>query len=148
MGHYFSHERVKIFLFHCTVIAGHTVNGIILIATGKEKIDNQFFVSVACLVFIGVIFSICIGIMLGVAYWSGDFEVIFDEQFLNIDGSAARRVHRLDEDFMGDFENINMLIYKKYMCLKDKSCPICLCEYQEEESIKILPGCYHTFHLD
>jgi hypothetical protein len=116
------------------------------VATGKEEIDPQFFVSVAWLVFIGWIFSIWVAIMLIIAYWSGDFEAIFDEQFLNIDGAANRRVRRLDEDFMEDFENINTLIYKKYISLNDNSCPICLCDYQEGDVLKILPGCYHTFH--
>lgn len=59
--------------------------------------------------------------MLVIAYCSGDFESIFDEQFLNIDGSATRNVRRLDENFMEDFEDINALIYKKYMCLRDKA---------------------------
>jgi hypothetical protein len=86
--------------------------------------------------------------MLVIAYCSGDFESIFDEQFLNIDGSATRNVRRLDENFMEDFEDINALIYKKYMSLRDKACPICLCEYQDEDVIKILPGCYHTFHYE
>jgi hypothetical protein len=58
--------------------------------------------------------------MLVIAYCSGDFEAIFDEQFLNIDGTANRRVRRLDEDFMDDFNNINTLIYKKYIHLNEK----------------------------
>lgn len=86
--------------------------------------------------------------MLMIAYCSGDFEAIFDEQFLNIDGTANRRVRRLDEDFMDDFNNINTLIYKKYIHLNEKCCPICLCDYQEEDVLKILPGCYHTFHQE
>jgi hypothetical protein len=84
--------------------------------------------------------------MLTIAYCSGDFESIFDEQFLNIDGTAHRTARRLDENFMADFENINTLIYNKYMCLMDKSCPICLCDYQDDDVVKILPGWYHTFH--
>lgn len=148
MGNIFMSERIKIFNFHWAVIALHTLNGVILVVTGKEQIDPQFFVSVAWLVFIGCIFSIWVAIMLIIAYWSGDFEAIFDEQFLNIDGTANRRVRRLDEDFMEDFENINMLIYKKYISLNDNSCPICLCDYQEGDVLKILPGWYHTFHKE
>jgi len=56
--------------------------------------------------------------MLSIAYFSGDFEAIFDEQFLNIEGSNHEA--RLDENFMEEFENINTVIYKKYMNLKEK----------------------------
>lgn len=148
LGHIFLSERVQIFNFHCSVIALHTMNGIVLVITGKENIDPQFFVSVACLVFIGCIFTVCVAIMLIIAYCSGDFEAIFDEQFLNIDGNPRRAVRRLDEDFMEDFENINTLIYQKYIHLNNNSCPICLCDYQEQEVLKILPGWYHTFHKE
>lgn len=86
--------------------------------------------------------------MLLIAFCSGDFEAIFDEQFLNIDGSSGRRIRRLDSNFMGDFENINTLIYHKYISLNNKSCPICLCDYEEEDVLKILPNCYHTFHKE
>jgi len=47
MGQVFMTERIQIFNFHCAVIATHTINGIILVITGKEKVDDQFFVSVA-----------------------------------------------------------------------------------------------------
>lgn len=121
------------------MIALHTINGIVLVVTGRDEVDQQFFVSVACLVFIGCIFTICVAIMLAIAYFSGDFEAIFDEQFLNIEGSNIGR-RRLDENFMEEFNNINSIIFKKYMVLKEKMCPICLCEYNEDDSIKILPG--------
>jgi len=145
MGGFFMSERIQIFNFHCIIIAIHTINGVILVVAGKHEIDPQFFVSVACLVFIGWIFTAWVSIMLLVAYCSGDFETIFDEQFLNIDNSTNRR---LDENFMEHFENINTLIYHKYISLNNNSCPICLWDYQEDEALKILPGCYHTFHQE
>ena len=111
MGNIFGPERVTIFIFHCSLIGLHTINGVVLIWTGKGLIDQQYFVSVACLVFIGCIFSSCIAIMLTVAYWTSDFDSIFDDQFISVDTrGTSQRPHRLTEDFLDDFENINTLI--------------------------------------
>ena len=149
LGNILSNERISIFIFHCCVIGTHTLNGISLVLTGREKIDPQFFVSVACLVFIGCIFSTCVAIMLLIAYCSGDFESIFDEQFLNIDSSQYRSNNRrLNVNFLEDFEQINTLIFKDYFVLHEKIWPICLSEYEEGDVLKILPQWYHTFHSE
>ena len=149
MGSILENERVPVFITHWALIGIHSTNGVILIITGKGMIDQQYFVSVACLVFIGSIFTICVTIILIIAYFTGDVEAIFDEQFLNIDNSShTHYVHRLNEDFMDDFENINSLIFKKYMNLNNKCCPICLGDYQEGDAMKILPTWYHTFHSE
>mmetsp|Transcript_2898 Transcript_2898/g.3574 ORF Transcript_2898/g.3574 Transcript_2898/m.3574 type:complete len:101 (+) Transcript_2898:339-641(+) len=86
--------------------------------------------------------------MIIIAYWTGNFESVFDEQFLNIDDNAVRRAHRLYDDHMEDFEDINTLIYKKYLNMNNKCCPICLGDYNEGDLLKILPSCYHTFHSE
>ena len=149
MGSIFGSERVAIFIFHWSMIGIHTINGIVLIWTGKGLVDQQYFVSVACLVFIGCIFSSCIAIMLTVAYWTSDFDSIFDDQFINMDSrSNSHRPQRLTEDFLGDFENINTLIFKKYMNLNNKCWPIWLGDYQDGDTLKILPNWYHTFHTE
>jgi len=55
--------------------------------------------------------------MLGIAYFSsGDFEAIFDEQFLNADGGVQNpRIRRMDSNFLDEFENIKTIFFKKYM---------------------------------
>jgi len=58
---------------------------------------------------------------------------------VNTEGQENNRIRRLNSGFMKEFEDINTILYKKYIILKDNSCPICLGEYQEDEIIKILP---------
>ena len=36
----------------------------------------------------------------------------------------------------------------KMLELDEKICPICLCEYDEKDILKILPECLHRFHRD
>lgn len=66
----------------------------------------------------------------------GDFGQLMDE---DQDGQPEGRLSNL-------FEKINTVIFKQYMNLKEKLCPIWLEDYKEDDILKVIPGWNHTYH--
>ncbi|CAI2378470.1 unnamed protein product [Moneuplotes crassus] len=44
------------------------------------------------------------------------------------------------------FDKIPSIVYQNYISLKLDECAICLTKYKQDDTIKILPGCFHKFH--
>ncbi|XP_074280172.1 uncharacterized protein LOC141605351 [Silene latifolia] len=45
-------------------------------------------------------------------------------------------------------ELLPVIIYKESFTVKDTQCSVCLGDYQAEDKLQQIPGCYHTFHLN
>lgn len=45
-------------------------------------------------------------------------------------------------------EKINYIFYQPYYRLRNKTCSICIVEYEIDEAISVLPVCHHTFHKE
>ena len=43
-------------------------------------------------------------------------------------------------------DKLPSIVYEPYMKLHDKSCTICMEDYESGDSIKVLPSCNHPFH--
>lgn len=46
------------------------------------------------------------------------------------------------------FDKMPVIIYQPFTNLKSKNCAIWLMDYEPEDSIKVLPVCFHTFHTE
>ncbi|XP_044488304.1 RING-H2 finger protein ATL47-like [Mangifera indica] len=52
----------------------------------------------------------------------------------------------LDQAFI---DALPVFLYKEIMGLKEPfDCPVCLCEFSEEDKLRLLPMCSHAFHID
>lgn len=46
------------------------------------------------------------------------------------------------------FDNIPVIIYQPFSNLKNKTCAIWLMDYEQEDSIKVMPIWFHTYHSE
>ncbi|CAI2379512.1 unnamed protein product [Moneuplotes crassus] len=46
------------------------------------------------------------------------------------------------------FDQIPSIIFQAFTPLKSDECAICLTKYEQDDTIKVLPGCFHTFHAE
>ncbi|KAJ0038200.1 hypothetical protein Pint_23025 [Pistacia integerrima] len=52
----------------------------------------------------------------------------------------------LDQAFI---DALPVFLYKEIMGLKEPfDCPVCLCEFSEQDKLRLLPMCSHAFHID
>ncbi|CAI2379334.1 unnamed protein product [Moneuplotes crassus] len=63
---------------------------------------------------------------------------------------TGNRVNELDTNLEVDernyFEQIPYIIYQPFTSLKSDECSICLTKYEQDDTIKVMPVCFHTFH--
>ena len=139
-------ERTLIFLTHIGGILTHSIVGCYILYTCRYKIDPKYYIGVIVLTAVGILFVIML-----IAILRNNYFLLLDDDtdiFSFINHSFQQRNHnnQMDSDFYDAFDKIHSVIYEPYLTLKNKTCPIWLVEYQNNEIIKILPGWYHTFH--
>ncbi|CAI2378841.1 unnamed protein product [Moneuplotes crassus] len=51
-------------------------------------------------------------------------------------------------EIKNNFNQIPSIIFQAFTPLKSDECAICLTKYEQDDTIKVLPGCFHTFHAE
>ncbi|CAI2379295.1 unnamed protein product [Moneuplotes crassus] len=62
-------------------------------------------------------------------------------------GNRTEEFHPgLQYDAKNYFDQIPSIIYQPFTSLKSDECAICLTKYEQDDTIKVMPVCFHTFH--
>ncbi|CAI2387522.1 unnamed protein product [Moneuplotes crassus] len=94
------------------------------------------------------------GVMAYVVFWGIQFLsvvaiiVFFVIACRECQGNVNEEIVQANSDARDLFNKIPCVIYQPFMKMKAKECAICLSNYEQDETIKIIPGCYHTFHSE
>lgn len=142
------YERNMIFVIHVAVISFHSSIGVYLLLFWKGLLDAKYYIGVLILTSVGYLFVILLGFTIYYGGFGNNFSLLFEEEndlfeFLR----AQRNQNIMDSNFNDAFDKIKTVIYEPYLVLKNKTWPICLIEYIKKDVIKIMPNCYHTFHV-
>ncbi|CAI2379262.1 unnamed protein product [Moneuplotes crassus] len=72
--------------------------------------------------------------------------------YLLVMEACGRRSEELNPEVQFDarnyFDQISLIIYQTFTPLKSDECAICLTKYEQDDTIKVMPVCFHTFHAE
>lgn len=141
-------DRNMIFMIHVSAIFVHSWMGVYILLFEQDTIDHKYYIGVIILTSVGYLFVLLLGLTIYYGGFGSNFTLLFDEELEVIDFLRSQRTHNvMDSNFNDAFNKIHTVIYEPYLILKNKTCPICLVEYNKKDVIKILPNWYHTFHM-
>jgi len=126
---------ILIFNMYFLVVSTIKESVIMIFDDFPEEIDGEFLILVYVLIqfaSISVIFALIVLI------WK--------------QGRSGQRQSILNPGVQFDaresFDDIPVIIYQAFTDLKSKNCAICLMDYEQDDSIKVLPIWFHTFHSE
>lgn len=140
-------EKFYMFLFHCVAISMHSIRGIIMLASEQIKLQQHLYAKITVIIFAGMLLLFWAAIAWDLGLWF-DFEDPSFGSFINY--STFESVNK-DIHFKRRQNLIDMIPWIKFtrdLLSEWEIWSVWLRNYIENELIKILPNCYHLFHID